>query len=415
MARAAADGGGELAIQMSATSPGDSAAAGDEFGSKESASARPEKSVNCFVHVVALGEWVGNAFGALAFLWATAVLLGGFCTLLKPEDFWFARVMIFMEAFRCHKQRTGSGHCGYYVMEFMNAAGTYKRHPELDSRSNPQVWEPAMHIIAKLALDEDTRQEIGSIQLIISKLMHAFVGKDGENRYYGLSLRMAAGDALANFTMENTANCLAILKEPAYQLVKDLKELLRSDEYRCVVGSLLQNFCAHSRDELCHLGTRGHLSFALQVVMKNIISAEGKHLEVLIGLASHLYRVVPRRFDDELVAHTNQTGLVKKLVDTLNSNWKPSPEYPRMRRVIVCMATFMARCHGYASMFIEEGMIEALSMVQKTPSKVETYRVFLGHEGVVLERGLPLRDLAARAKEAIDSATSGQPCMINHH
>ncbi|KAL6907753.1 hypothetical protein ACP4OV_001923 [Aristida adscensionis] len=31
----------------------------------------------------------------------------------------------------CHKQRSGSGHCGYYVMEFMNAAGTYKRHPEL--------------------------------------------------------------------------------------------------------------------------------------------------------------------------------------------------------------------------------------------------------------------------------------------
>ncbi|KAL6851962.1 hypothetical protein ACP4OV_020147 [Aristida adscensionis] len=40
---------------------------------------------------------------------------------------------ILKSAFRfpCHKQRTGSGHCGYYVMEFMNAAETYKRHPEL--------------------------------------------------------------------------------------------------------------------------------------------------------------------------------------------------------------------------------------------------------------------------------------------
>ncbi|KAL6883493.1 hypothetical protein ACP4OV_010907 [Aristida adscensionis] len=36
-----------------------------------------------------------------------------------------------LKSYPCHKQRSGSGHCGYYVMEFMNAAGTYKRHPEL--------------------------------------------------------------------------------------------------------------------------------------------------------------------------------------------------------------------------------------------------------------------------------------------
>ncbi|TVU06707.1 hypothetical protein EJB05_49935, partial [Eragrostis curvula] len=59
-----------------------------------------EKMLNRFVRVVALGEWVGNAFGALAFLWATVVLLGGFCTSLRSPDFWLGTVMIFMEAFR---------------------------------------------------------------------------------------------------------------------------------------------------------------------------------------------------------------------------------------------------------------------------------------------------------------------------
>ncbi|KAL6614910.1 hypothetical protein ACP70R_037180 [Stipagrostis hirtigluma subsp. patula] len=212
-----------------------------------------------------------------------------------------------------------------------------------DSRSNRQLWEPAMHIIAKLALDEDARQEIGTIQLIIGKLMHAFIGKDGENS----------------------------------TVIKDLKYLL--------------------------------------LVLENIMSAEGKHLEVLVGLASHLCYVIPEYFIHELGIHTNRAGLVKKLVDTLNSNRKPSPEYPRMRRVVVCMTIFTAKwCHGYANMFKEKGMMEALSMVQKWPSKVETYRVFLGNKGVVLERGLPLRDLAARAKEEIDSATSGRPCMISH-
>ncbi|WVZ92160.1 hypothetical protein U9M48_038247 [Paspalum notatum var. saurae] len=46
-----------------------------------------------------LGEWAGNAFGTLAFLWATAVLLGGFCSDLVPPDFWLATVIIFIESF----------------------------------------------------------------------------------------------------------------------------------------------------------------------------------------------------------------------------------------------------------------------------------------------------------------------------
>ncbi|CAO2184294.1 unnamed protein product [Urochloa humidicola] len=59
-----------------------------------------ERRLNRFVRVTALGEWAGNAFGTLAFLWATGVLLGGFCSELKPLDFWFAMVIIFLEAFR---------------------------------------------------------------------------------------------------------------------------------------------------------------------------------------------------------------------------------------------------------------------------------------------------------------------------
>jgi len=56
-----------------------------------------EQTLNSFVRVVAFGEWAGNAFGALAFLWATGVLLGGFCSDLEPLDFWSAMVIIFIE------------------------------------------------------------------------------------------------------------------------------------------------------------------------------------------------------------------------------------------------------------------------------------------------------------------------------
>lgn len=67
---------------------------------ERSAANKLERRLNRFVRFVAFGEWAGNAFGALAFLWATGVVLGGFCTSLKPEDFWFATIMIFIEAFR---------------------------------------------------------------------------------------------------------------------------------------------------------------------------------------------------------------------------------------------------------------------------------------------------------------------------
>lgn len=66
----------------------------------ESTAASPEKSLNRFVRFVAFGEWAGNAFGALAFVWATVVMLGGFCSSLNTVDYWFAAVMIFIEAFR---------------------------------------------------------------------------------------------------------------------------------------------------------------------------------------------------------------------------------------------------------------------------------------------------------------------------
>jgi len=69
-------------------------------------------------------------------------------------------------------------------------------------------------------------------------------------------------------------------------------------------------------------------------------------------------------------------------------------EYPRMRRAIVEMViSVLGRYPHYAVIFRREGMMDALSKAETSPSRVEKYRVFLGNEGVVLERGLPLRDL----------------------
>jgi hypothetical protein len=140
-----------------------------------------------------------------------------------------------------------------------------------DSRSSPEIMKLVIDILTKLALDEDARKEIGSCKVTISKLMHAFIGKDGaSNTYYEQSLRMAAGETLANLTIESPANCLVILEEPGYELIKDLKSMLCEDEYRYVAASLLQNICAHAKDELRHQDAGGHLSSAFPMVSLSI-------------------------------------------------------------------------------------------------------------------------------------------------
>lgn len=140
--------------------------------------------------------------------------------------------------------------------------------------------------------------------------------------------------------------------------------------------------------------------------MENIVSAEGKQLETSIGLASQICSI-SECFIFDLESQTNKVGarVVRKLVGTLNSNRKPSSEYPRMRRVIVEMViSFVTSYPGYRTMLREEGVMETLSKVAMTPSKVEKYRVFSGVDGVVLECGLPLCDLVDRAKGLIGYA-----------
>jgi hypothetical protein len=55
---------------------------------------------------------------------------------------------------------------------------------------------------------------------------------------------------------------------------------------------------------------------------------------------------------------------------------------------------------------MEEGMMEALIKMERTPSKLEKYRVFYGNIGVILKSGIPMSDLVAIAKALIRRTTT---------
>ncbi|KAF8712846.1 hypothetical protein HU200_028619 [Digitaria exilis] len=280
-----------------------------------------------------------------------------------------------------------------------------------DCRSSLEVWKPAIDIIATLALDEVARHELGRVQVIIHNLLHIFIiEQDGPTNYDQL-LRVAAGAALANLAMETPENCLAMLEErQTFAECSRIKEPVSDPEVSNQLSAALRvtfDECSRIKGWLSDTGVRTQLSSALRLVLQNIMAAENKQLEALIGLASQIcYVLPPRRFVQGLESHVIEPTIVQKLVNTLNSNKKPSHEYPRMRRAIVDMVISVLR-HSPSDAIIfrtEGGMVDALSKVETTPSKVEKYRVFLSKEGVVLEQGLPLRDLVATAKGLIHHA-----------
>uniref|UniRef100_A0A0D9YBR4 Uncharacterized protein n=1 Tax=Oryza glumipatula TaxID=40148 RepID=A0A0D9YBR4_9ORYZ len=289
-----------------------------------------------------------------------------------------------------------------------------------DDGAGTEEWAPAMDILAKLCVNAYTRQEVGEIAAIITRLVQEFFPSQRDQQASSTQddrqLRLAAGEALATLATQSPGNCSAILKEfkgKYCDLVNDLKNMISArdeDGCRCA-ASLLQNLCAHSGDKLRHLGFSDHLASALKVILEKILNTKGKQLEVLIGLAAQIHKAMPACFKDALesLANNKAEALVQKMVDTLNSSKKPSPECPRMRRAIVELAISIVETrtlpYGYAADFRKKGMVEALSKVKRTPSKVERYRLFFGDAGVVLERGLPLPDMVATAKGLIETAS----------
>lgn len=75
--------------------------------------------------------------------------------------------------------------------------------------------------------------------------------------------------------------------------------------------------------------------------------------------------------------------------------------------MVETVISIVKSCPGYATIFRNAGMWDALNEVERTPFSVEKYRVYCGYTGVaVLETGPSLSVLVARAKRLICSAAT---------
>lgn len=70
---------------------------GNTVGVSDSA---PEKKLTMFALGLAVLEKGASGLGAIGFVWATVVLLGGFAITLEMKDFWFVTVILLIEGTR---------------------------------------------------------------------------------------------------------------------------------------------------------------------------------------------------------------------------------------------------------------------------------------------------------------------------
>uniref|UniRef100_A0A0E0I509 BLE2 protein n=1 Tax=Oryza nivara TaxID=4536 RepID=A0A0E0I509_ORYNI len=235
------------------------------------------------------------------------------------------------------------------------------------SSSNQELRRIVAGILRNLAIDRDTRQEIGRMQILITTLMKAFLDFKGlYSSDVDCLLPKVAGQAL----------------EPDFIHKLKTMILIHDDKYTYVAASLLRNMCLHAQHELTESDQK-ELSHTLREVLERTMDAEGAELEILIGLK---HGQIKRRF-------------IKRLVDTLNANMNPSSQCPGIRRVVLEQSIYMmeynSRC---ANCFNEYQMMDALSFVELTPSRAENYMVFLGDAGF-MECNISLSALVDRAKE----------------
>uniref|UniRef100_A0A0E0ANL7 Uncharacterized protein n=1 Tax=Oryza glumipatula TaxID=40148 RepID=A0A0E0ANL7_9ORYZ len=272
-----------------------------------------------------------------------------------------------------------------------------------DNSSDQELSKLVAGILRNLAIDRDTRQEIGHMQVLITRLMKAFLNLDRtSSTNVDCLLPKVAGQALAMLAMDNVHNCLVMLNEPEFTNKLKNMILIHDEKYTYAAASLLCSMCQHAQAKLTESDLK-ELCHTLREVLERIMNVEGAELEILIGLCAQICKVILKNLSKNWRI---KKRFMKRLVDALNANMNPGGHCSGIRRVIIELSIYMMECNShYANCFNELRMMEALSMVEEMPSRAENYRIFLGDVGF-MEYSIPFIALVDRAKELM-----GQQCL----
>lgn len=118
-------------------------------------------------------------------------------------------------------------------------------------------------VMDKITVDKKTRLNIGTVQVIIDKLVHEFIGEDESAK----PMQAEAGEALVMLAIDSPRNFTSMLDKTCYDLIEDFTGKLQCGQHVYAAASLLQSLCKYSRQLVfSHQGSNDRMSSTLTVV-----------------------------------------------------------------------------------------------------------------------------------------------------
>ncbi|XP_047050862.1 uncharacterized protein LOC124656101 [Lolium rigidum] len=264
-------------------------------------------------------------------------------------------------------------------------------------------------VLTRLAMDEDAREKIGSTGSVISILLAMFFRPgitDEANR-----VRVEAGEALAMLALDSPHNCERILGA-APAVVGRLVEALNDDAVGVGAARILTNLCAYSAGGERFMELRATVTSGAATVLRNVMTKKSRRLEVSLGLAARMVRLMgPHELAHHLaLAGVSELDIVNRLVYVLSWYSSPSIKVPRIRRFAVELVIGMLGMDSsspFAELMAAAGMGRELRRVADTTSELECFHVFSGSAGVS-RHAVSLCALVGTAMELMGMEAGGQ-------
>ncbi|KAJ4954751.1 hypothetical protein NE237_011534 [Protea cynaroides] len=292
----------------------------------------------------------------------------------------------------------------------------------------PHLQCTGIQILINLTSDVEATERMGSTGGIIKELFQIFFEERNPENQNELrvvaekrmanEVRVAAGEAIAKLALKSEKNCNRILNQ---NVVKKLVTALKDPVLRINSARILRNLCTYSGQE--SLEKLKGVSAAAPTVLREIMSAENKLQEVMLGLAAQVFRFTNPQEASEAFDQIGITEarLAMKLQDILKIYQYPSFKFPRMRRFAIELAiSMMENNKKRVRTFKVLGMEKALETLAETTSEIESFDIFDGTIGLsrhdtaihtLVENALELLQMDEIQNHVADSAN---PTILLH-
>ncbi|KAK4744377.1 hypothetical protein SAY87_010689 [Trapa incisa] len=250
------------------------------------------------------------------------------------------------------------------------------RHGE----GHPVLQTLGIEVLTSLASEEDAAERIGGTGGLLKELSNIFFFFKAGTSLEQSSVRAAAGEALAMLSLDSEANCCRILK---LQVLPQLVGALEIQDLQISAARILRNLCARSHDG--SLGLLKGIKAAAPIVLKAIISAENKLQEVMMGLATQVFRFMTVQESSHVFrqAGITEVELAEALVQILRKYPEPHIEVPRIRRFTVELAIWIMKDEATNARHLQRlGLERELEGILETTSELECFNIFSGTVGL---------------------------------